>query len=696
MMRYGSQYFRTPHPSKDCWRKDMQNMQSLGFNSVKLWAVWNAIEKQPGVFDFSDLDALVAIAAENHLKVIINIIPEGAPYWLEDGNEDALYTTSGGAKVEFTGAENMPTAGWPGLCMDKPEVQSYIERFIETLTAHYADDPCVDIFDVWNEPHLEPMFAYRGEILCYCEHSKKAFVAWLKEKYGTLERLNQQWYRCYTAWSQVKPPVRMSTWTDMMDWRLFWLANLRRWLRVRVEAAKRGAPNKPVQTHVAYSAIVGNRINGGLANEVVDEFQFAREVDVFGTSGFPKWLMGPNHVIYHLMQTEIIAEAAREKRFYQVELQGGGGRNGLLGTEVPTKRDITLWNWNTLAAGGKGVVYWQYRPEPAGLESPGFGLTGFQGENTERSLAAGACAVELNTPALDQATRVLPVNGIYLSRTSEVLCYCDERREILYAESVTGIYEAAYESRIPVRFVHADYVDNLWEEGLRVLYMPMPLSLSGREIDALKRFVRCGGTLVTEAFPGLYDEGGHLDQNSRALRELFGVGHVEVQNIEQDQTVRLYPADNAPPFSGRLYRQVVSPEETVSVLASFADGLPAMTSCRYGQGQAIWIGSFISGHYHTSCETAAGSAMVRWMQPEGYACLESIRFFGQNCDSRHRPVVRLLETEDAYLLIVVNHTVDAVQVEVTFRDGVLADPDRTKTILVEASDGKTVVLKKKS
>lgn len=36
------------------------------------------------------------------------------------------------------------------------------------------------------------------------------------------------------------------------------------------------APDKPVQTHVAYSAIVGNRINGGLSNEVVDEFQFAR------------------------------------------------------------------------------------------------------------------------------------------------------------------------------------------------------------------------------------------------------------------------------------------------------------------------------------------------------------------------------------------------------------------------------------
>ena len=182
MMRYGSQYFRPPHPAKENWQKDMQNMHTLGFNTVKLWAVWNTIERTEGSFDFSDLDELVRIAGSSGLRVIINIIPEGAPYWLEKGNEDALYTTSTGSTVSFTGAENMPTAGWPGLCMDKPEVQHYVERFIRTLTAHYAENDTVEIFDVWNEPHLEPMFAYRGEILCYCEHSKRAFAAWLPRR----------------------------------------------------------------------------------------------------------------------------------------------------------------------------------------------------------------------------------------------------------------------------------------------------------------------------------------------------------------------------------------------------------------------------------------------------------------------------------------------------------------------------------
>lgn len=691
MMRYGSQYFRPPHPAKENWQKDMQNMHTLGFNTVKLWAVWNTIERTEGSFDFSDLDELVRIAGSSGLRVIINIIPEGAPYWMEKGNEDALYTTSTGSTVSFTGAENMPTAGWPGLCMDKPEVQHYVERFIRTLTAHYAENDTVEIFDVWNEPHLEPMFAYRGEILCYCEHSKRAFAAWLQEKYQTLKALNAAWYRCYTDWSQVKPPVRMSTWTDMMDWRLFWLSNLRRWLRIRVAAAKAGAPDKPVQTHVAYSAIVGNRINGGLSNEVVDEFQFAREVDVFGTSAFPKWLMGDNQFVYHLMQTEIIAEAAREKPFYQVELQGGAGRNGLLGTEVPTKRDVTLWNWNTLIAGGKGVVYWQYRPEPAGLESPGFGLTGFQGENTERSLAAGECARKLNHAFFDAAKRVLPVNGIYLSRTSEVLCYCDERREILYAESVTGIYEAAYRSGIPVRFVHADFVDSLWEEGLRTLYLPMPLSLSAHEIDALRTFAERGGTIVSEAFPGLYDEGGHLETSALALRTIFGLEHVEVQNNPHDGAAMLYPLDGTPAFAGRLYRQIVRPLDGTQVLAKYADGLAAATSCSLGAGRAIWLGSFISGHYHETYSEACRLALTRWMRAEGFVCLSKLSIQGTGNDSRLQCVVRLLQTDTQLALVAVNHTCSYLEVCAQFSPSCLQNAEAV-TLSVPASDGAYILL----
>lgn len=661
-MLYGAQYYRPPFPKRDVWRRDLFHMRDLGFTCVKHWAVWNWIEREKGVFDFSDLDELVCISKEAGLKVIINTIPEGAPYWVYKEHEEALYCTSDGQKVTPGGAANIPSGGWPGLCMDEPEFAALVTGFIEETAGHFKDEDAVEIIDVWNEPHLEPMYDYRSQLLCYCKYSRIEFLKWLKKKYETLEALNHAWFRTYTDWEQVAPPPRFGTWADMNDWRMFWLDNLCRWLRMRVEAARAGAPEKKVQTHVAYSGILGNRIVGGLANELGDEFLLAKEVDYFGLSSFPKWLMGEKNAYRHLLHNEMIAAAAHGKPFYQVELQGGGGKPGLLGGEVPMPEDIRIWNWNTAAAGGKGSVYWQYAPEPAGIESPGFGLTGFQGEDTPRSREAGKMAGRMKQSWLDEAVPVPARNAIYVSRKSDVLCYASERREEMYAGSLSGIYKAAYESGIAVRFLHEDYAKELLSGTVDFLYLPMALVLSQREKDILEKFVKSGGTLVTEACPGLYGEDSLLDQEGRFLREVFGVSHKEIQAVPEWGTVSVqWMLENTceeKRFSGRFYRQLVIPGEQAQVLARFEDGEPAVTRHTFGNGQAIWIGTYPSYEYEQGDSTDGGTRklLTRWMIPGGYSEIGAV-IMPELYRKKQvlAPFVRLLETEQEYILCAVNH-----------------------------------------
>jgi beta-galactosidase GanA len=725
-MIFGAQYYRPPFPGRECWDRDFANMARLGFNTVKLWAVWNWIEPVQGTLDFTDLDELCALARRHGLEVVINTVPEGSPPWSLAGNEDALYRTARGESITYGGPPNLPSAGWPGLCIDKPEAAALVTGFIRAVAARYRLDENVVAIDVWNEPHLEPMFDYRSELLCYCDHSRAAFRTWLKDKYGTIEAINAAWFRRLTDWDEIDPPPRFGTWTDMLDWRLFWMANLARHLRLRVEAARQGAPGKTIQTHVAYSAMLGNKLAGGLANELGDEFSLAREVDVFGLSSFPKWLQGKDHAFVHLAHNEVVAEASRGKRFYQVELQGGGGKAGLLGGEVPTGGDVTVWNYNTIAAGGKGVLYWQYAPEPAGMESPGFGLTAFDGGNNERSLASGVCARELSDKRLDTARRVLPVNAVYLSRKSETLCFCADRREDLYAGSAAGVYRAAYQARIPVRFVHEDYVDSLADEGVKVLYVPMALSLSEKEISAFRRFVEAGGTLVGEAGTGLYDKSGTLDQGSRAITELFGVDHAEIEafpewgfadayyeagptsdfvggppraaapngaasadrvpNSEASQTAGAGNSRTA--FSGAQYRRVVVPHPGTELAARFADGVPAATSRALGKGRAVFVATFPALEYHLRGTVATGGFIAGFFDPAGYPQLCSIQLRGEATGlsaPRPQPVVRLLETADGYALATVNHRKEAVCIEVVFNAGCTRE-DRV-TISLEGESG---------
>ena len=254
-MYFGTQYYRPPFPYKEYWRRDIEHIRKLNFNVVKLWAVWNWIEPVPNQFDFSELDELVGICRKNGLKVIINTIPEGAPYWTAKGFEDSFYKTADGEILYYSGAANLPSAGWPGLCPDSEEALRLMCNFIYEVCKHYSGDDTVFCIDVWNEPHLEPMFDYSNRLLCYCSHSQEKFRKWLKEKYFSLDNLNNAWFRKYVSWDQVEAPRRFGTAADMMDWRRFWLYNLADWLKCRVDAARKGSPGKLVQTMWHFPAI---------------------------------------------------------------------------------------------------------------------------------------------------------------------------------------------------------------------------------------------------------------------------------------------------------------------------------------------------------------------------------------------------------------------------------------------------------
>lgn len=674
MMYFGTQYYRPPFPGKDDWEKDIVHIKSLNFNVVKIWAVWNWIERREGEFSFLELDEIVALCKKHGLKVIINTIPEGAPAYTRKKHPDARYQKADGIVLDYSGPANIPSAGWPGLCQDSQEARALICRFIYETARHFSEEETVISIDVWNEPHLEPMFDYSGELLCYCQHSAKQFREWLKERYQTVENLNHVWFRSYCDWDEVLPPIRFGTGADMIDWRRFWLYNLQKWMRERVMAARKGAPNKTIQSHVAFSAYMGANNEGGLGNELGDEFLLSKEVDLFGLSSFPLWLMGKEHTVGHLINTEIIAEAVRDKKFYQTELQGGAGKAGLLGGLVPGEAEIRMWNWNILAAGGKGAVYWQYAPEPAGMESPGFGLVDGIEKNTPRAMAAAEFAGRYNQELLDKAKRVLSVNGILLSRNADLFTYA-AKEEQQYAQSFKGIYQALYERGIPVRFVHEDYIEEIEKEGLRVLYLPMTLALSVKVREGIKKFVRNGGTLVAEGPVGMYRENGETDMSFDFLRELISASKAGIDLLKTPQLVEISGIGRNVSMSG--YRVEADPAGTVC--GAYADGVPAVSVNTFGQGKIVWINSFIGQTYWIDREGQTGDFIAEQFCQNGYAAVETLQ--------AEKIVVRLLETDTKYLVIAVNHRTEPMKFSLT-----IAGENIEKT--VPAQDGIMTILEK--
>ena len=352
----------------------------------------------------------------------------------------------------------------------------------------------------------------------------------------------------------------------------------------------------------------------------------------------------------HLLQSEIICAASREKDFYQAELQGGAGVPGFLAHKVPKREDIRIWNWNTIAAGGKGVVYWQYAPEPAGMESPGFGLTGFNGENTERSLEAGRCARLFEAYELDRSRPVPAINGIYLSRNADLLLFAAGAQEEKYAHSIYGVFKSCAEGGIPVRFVHSDYMDSVWEEGLRVLYVPMALSLSDEEQSRILKFAGMGGRVVLEAAAGLYSEMGEISAGGSSspcpmLEAAFGAEEISLD--AGDGELPVMDKEGAVLCEGLYYRQTMKAARG-EVTGWFEDGTPAMAEVEYGKGEIRWTGTFPGAAVKDAGSRAAAEFIQKQFKAEGYSLFSVLE--------APDLIVRLLQTENGPVMAAVNQT----------------------------------------
>ena len=56
--------------SAERWGKDLDQIKSVGFNTVKCWVDWATAEPTPGDFKFENLDLLMRLAEARGLRVI--------------------------------------------------------------------------------------------------------------------------------------------------------------------------------------------------------------------------------------------------------------------------------------------------------------------------------------------------------------------------------------------------------------------------------------------------------------------------------------------------------------------------------------------------------------------------------------------------------------------------------------------------
>lgn len=513
---FGSQYYRAPTPEPDCWDADLRAMHDLGFNACKFFVQWRWSHRAPERFTFDDLDALMDLAARHQLGVTLNLLLDMSPVWLFERYPDARQIDIRGHVIEPYAVGHRQIGGHPGPCYRHPGALTQRQRFVEETVAHFSGHPALQMWDVWNEPEL--CFPQRTPDLrtlaCYCPHCLDGFRDWLRRKYGSLERLNTVWGRCYEEWRQVEAPRDAGTITDFVDWREFHLDTMTEEARWRLETVRRLDPG-----HGRYLHVVPNSFFGAVT--CADDFGMAEPCEVFAAT-----MTGGPTACMHVLS------AARGKVCYNVESHINHGSTDLHQPII----DLTALKRDLLPQFGmgiKGVLFWQYRSETLGCEAPAWGLVRTDGSPRPVTAAVRAfwAALAPHAPALRHAFPASPQVGLWRSRKNEIFSFCTHGRVTAHNAAIDAWIQALYWDNLPFTLINDGMLARGELSGLKLLILPSPYYLTQAEADALDAWVRAGGVLLSEAHLA-----GYNATTGRHSRVLPGGGLAEKWGLRESES----------------------------------------------------------------------------------------------------------------------------------------------------------------
>lgn len=599
---FGAQYYRAPTPEASNFEEDLKNFAEHGFNTIKVWVQWRWNNPSCDEYNFDDILLLLDIAYRYQIKVILNIICDVAPAWFYQKYPDSLMITSDGRKLYPQTTAYRQIGGAPGPCYHHPEGIECRRAFVEAAAKALSSHPALVCWDLWNEPELtcgikrEPR---QEDMVCYCDNCKKAFLEWLMKKYGTVEKLNRAWGRNYTCIEEVELPRSRSTFQDMIDWRLFFADTLAEECRMRAEAVKKYDSKNPVMVHTVPLPYFN------MVNACSDDYLLAQSCDMFGNS------LGSSP-----FSATVATSVCPGKRVINAEIHAIGG-DTFNRPSIPTFDDMKKHILIPLARGVKGFLFWQYRPESIGLESPAWGLTDLKGKPTQWLEQAKLInnALQRYQDLLLNSSPIPARVAILNSGESQIFTWCISGETELYYQSIKGIFDALYEKNIAVDIISEHQLNSKELSLYQCLIAPFPYYISKKYADEIRAWVENGGTLISEALFGTYDSRINLhapESPGYGFAEVFGAHEKRIFTAsrfnnaykskwaeeENDNTFYIKAQDlQAKGFHFRQELEVTTAKPVGFFESDDGELAIASTANSYGRGKAVLIGSLIGKAY---------------------------------------------------------------------------------------------------
>lgn len=663
-------YWRAKAVDSSEWEQDLRNMKSVGMSYVSVFASWHRIEREEGVYDFSDLDKIFALAEKVGLKISV-----GLGVHISYSIYPPRYVMR-----KYTGTDMIDQFGQPDVsgsyvqpCFEDEWYYGRAELFYKALVKRFAAHPALMQWRVWGEATVEKY--------CYCEKHQRMFREYLRNKYGTIEVFNQAWGTegpsDYISFDEVFPPKksgRFYGFHERLDWQEFLDDSLTATVK-RVNGWIKEADPKHA-TLGEYWLPNCNSSGGG-----DDIWKLSKVVDQVGLSIYNKAVKN------YAMDMDLMNSAARMngKQAWTIEVQGASRLFGWDEPSSPKTGQMTLWMWQFIAHESKGVFYWTWRARISDNEGGEFGMVRRDGTLPQRTLemAEDFRLAHKLAPLLLPASRK-PEVAIFISREAEHLAAIDhvDKQGAMnyYMHSVHSAHELLWREGYPADFISTSNLDKL--SNYKVLVMPFAFCIGKETVSEIKKFAENGGIVIADFLLGSKNTRGYCDPviPGFGLGELFGLKEDEIYAAKSD-TIRLGSGMDVNAFK---FIQTCRLEKAVPF--AYYNGKPVFTRNKFGKGEAVFLGTTF---FHRDA----------WLNSENnrrlfYDILGScgvnvpVKFSGGRKNEPDSPETVILKTTGGKeIVFLLNHSGETVSGMISARSGASAVTDLKTGEKVKSSRG---------
>ncbi len=571
---YGCAYYPEAWPQSR-WADDIARMADAGFNVVRLgegaWSYWEPTE---GVYQFDLFDWVIDLCRKHRIKVIMGTPTYTAPAWVSTSYPEVLRADFNRIPMKHGGRRN--------LNYTSPKYLDLSDKLCTALAAHYKSEKQILGWQLDNEfnCHMD---------VSYAASDTMAFRAWLKQKYKSLDRLNEAWgtifwSQTYTDWEQIDlphPTVAYMNPHQLLDETRFISDCIVRFAARQANILRKHNANWLI-TH-----------NGLFSN--VDPTKLRETVDFWSHDQYPLFWQDGDWPGY---AAKLVEARWMSQPFAIMEQQSGPGGQMAYLHRTPRPGEMRQWAWQSIAHGAGTFLYFRWRTCPFGSEQHWHGLLEPDNRDNRRLAEAKTVGEEIRSlpKAFFQAkvTRAVAVLRDYD-------CEANDRRINTYNKE--GHWEAhRYLAAFMKQHVPADMLWNTADlAGYRLIVAPHLAMVSKQTLKDLNAFVKAGGTLVLGAQTGTMTQDLHLVETPAPtiLKSLAGV-EVEDWTTQPPGEPRTatFTDGTAVPLNTvveRLRLRGAKPLANWSGDDRLLDQAPAITIRKVGKGQVVYIGGYALG-----------------------------------------------------------------------------------------------------